>query len=190
LSYERERTRYLVKAVGRWVVGAIGSRIQRRRTLHVPLPGSVPGSAAAFADLDAHAQWMARQPTAQHVVRILGQWSGAGVTVTYADIHEPDARLRRQILRSENETTSLLEPWAAFVEQTRQAGCIAIDGFTTDARLDQVWRALGGRTVAESEILMKNAPAEARPLRLHGWDRENWTYKAAEHPGSRDRRES
>jgi len=190
-AYERTRTRYFIKAAINVFVGRRQSAKARRdaesflEKRDMGVSRDLP--AARFANVEEHREWILSQPVGPRVARVPGAWKKAGLEVVFIDDQLPSIGLRRRILFTDGDERFSQGAWKSFVQDSRKAGCIYVELFTTDVQLDAVWAALGAHACPEAPVLIHGNRNSISRLALHGWDRENWTFLAdgvaeAEHP--------
>jgi GT2 family glycosyltransferase len=181
-AYERTRTKYFVKAAANVLVGLSHSAKARRdaksffemKDRHV----STDSPAARFANVEDHREWVLSQPTKPQIARTAGTWTKGGLEVIFIDDQLPTTGLRRRILYTDGNQQFLPAAWKPFIQDSLEAGCIYVELFTTDVRLDMVWATLGARSCPEAPVLIYGKPNVTSRMVLHGWDRENWTFFA------------
>ncbi len=167
LAYERRRTQHPALALLR-----AGQRLAHSRSR------SHPQTSAACSELggEGFARWSADQIIAGGAARISEKFVAGELIAHYALDTLRSGERRALILR----TTVAGSPahWRALVARMRELGAIYIDGFTTDTALDAVWARLGAQIVPEPPVLVRGLRAEIP--RIHGGDRENFTFLASE----------
>jgi hypothetical protein len=174
-EYERTRTHYIAKAAANWLIGWKQSTEARLRSF-----GESDGlrPLAHFADAEKQGDWILDQPVRLDVIRRSSAWEEMGLTIVFVDDQLPESGLRRRILYTSGHRQFSPEAWKPFVRASREAGCLYLEGFTTQQALDNVWASFGAWRYPDAPVLVHGEPDVADQLFLHGWDRENWTYLA------------
>ena len=176
--YERLRTRYLVKACIAFSMG----RLRRKQNL---AGQTQPGHRLAesgnvqFVDAEECREWMSRQTVAPCCSRTVGTWSAPEVEIGFIDDRLPSGMVRRRTMHWSGERQADLEAWLQFLEHAEVAGCVYVEIFTTNHEIDCAWRRMGAIPIAEPPVLVRGLAVDQN-LNLCGWDRENWSYLAAE----------
>jgi hypothetical protein len=133
---------------------------------------------AHFAIAAEYGSWVAAQPIAGDVSRRSGSWREKLLEISYFDDQFPSGECRRRILFTSGEGEGDARLWKAFARHAFESGCHDIELFTTMPNMDRAWAELGARGYSESPVLTYGAGVSSSGLKLHGWDRENWTYLA------------
>lgn len=181
-AYEHVRTRLFAKA-------AVNALIDWQRSAKAQMLAQSPYSngdsnaggtrpVALFSNAEEQAEWILSQPVRPGISRRNGVWQTAGLKVIYVDDCFPSQDLRRRILMTAGPRQFSVEAWKQFIQESREAGCVYIESFTTRRSLDRVWAACGAWRYPEPPVLLYGEPDLTNKLFLHGWDRENWTYLA------------
>ena len=128
--------------------------------------------------IEEHHKWMLAQPVRPGVSRSPGSWKRDGLQILFFDDNVPGIGPHRRILFTAGPNELCLDLWKQFSRDTRDVGCIYAELFTTDAKLDAVWAALGAQREADYPVLVHGGQSVVDTVKLHGWDRQDWTYQA------------
>ena len=131
-----------------------------------------------FSETEVFGRWIGAQPHRPDVAREFSHWTGIDLKVTYVDDTFPNAEKRRRVLFSEGQGSNNSSLWGEFAGDSLRSGCTYLELFTTDRDLDRSWAELGAWQYPDPPVLVAWGKMEPRPVLLHGWDRENWTYLA------------
>ena len=176
--YERARTRYASKALARTLVGHLRSWVSRCDSV-AHHRNSDESLAAEFIDKTAWGQWIAKQPVAPGVRRVWGQWADEELSIVFLDDNWAGVGTCRLVAYAHGPGGRRFESWRRFFSYSAGQGICYLEHFTTRPIEDRVWRAAGAWRVGESSVLV-SAPRHCfRTVDLQGWDRENFTWRAA-----------
>jgi GT2 family glycosyltransferase len=179
-AFEMSRTRHTLKATAKICSGWW----KDRETAHAGLSAlesfdlNRNEAAQAFEGIQEHHKWMLAQPIRAGVSRNSGSWKRDGLEILFFDDKVPGVGPHRRILFTAGANELHLGLWKQFSRDTRDAGCICVELFTTDAKLDAVWAALGAQREADYPVLIHGGHSVVDTVKLHGWDRQDWTYQA------------
>ncbi len=178
--YEVGRTRNLVKVAARLAGDVYRRRREQLQVSWTEADDGTVGSRARFADAPTYCDWVLAQPIATGAVRQPGRWVGDGLEVIYTDDRTPAGTCRRLVLFTAGDRRAHPLAWQQFVDHADAAGCMQVELFTTLRELDRAWQVLGAKPVIEAPVLARSLPSGAEEVELHGWDREDFTFLAAE----------
>ena len=181
-DYERTRTRYFVKAAANVLVGFQRTAQARVQAIWSTKQNGTNGGGrrhvAHFVNAREQCRWILTQPIRPDVSRTSGLWQVDGLEVVYVDDWLSENGCRRRVLFTAGRRQFSADAWRLFIDESRKAGCMYIEFFTTSRRLDKVWGACGAWRYPDAPVLMRGRPDLADKFLLHGCDRENWTYLA------------
>ena len=145
-------------------------------------PGWPTLPTAAFVDHAELLPWTLAQPVAPGVRRRAGTWRDGELSVTYFDTDDGlrPAHWRRVVLACEGPRRTAAAAWRGFFTDAAGAGCLHVDLFTPEPRVDAALRAHGAWRVPDPPVLVHADRGRLDAIRLEGVDRENWSYLAAE----------
>jgi hypothetical protein len=181
-DYERTRTRHVVKAAANVLFDVQRTAQARMQATWVSKENGSNGGGrrhvAHFINAREQCRWILTQPVRPDVSRTSGLWQRDGLEVVYVDDRLSEAGCRRRILFTAGRRQFSTEAWRSFVNESRKAGCLYIESFTTSRRLDKAWAACGAWLYPDAPVLMRGRPDLVDKFLFHGCDRENWTYLA------------